>query len=400
MNLSPRAFSIPGRWCVHGYYTLCPYAPDGSGRILAAGGNLEEGWGEVLVLSPDGEVLDTFGRHALTNSFYHTGWWQTWSPDSKSVYFQAGTLREPRIGRRHLASGEETYVDGDMEGAPPDGDPILSGLMGMLYAAGYGGSARVRKMAPVPFQARDRHGIFEESMDPSRRVLRLTVNDILERLPSPHRERVIDADEDYKRRFGPEEGLTLMAYCVRWAPGASRLLFFFGNHCVVKERDEPRLGYVITSDRSLEEMHLAVDMSFGRKGVHWSWQPDGEHLIGYGCYPDNPHRQCLAEVRYDGTGYRVLSDHASGGHPSVSPADPDLVVTDEGTRDGGAVVFISKRTGTEVGRVPLGKFIGNHETPGRNPLRVCHHPVFNRTGDRVLCNSLPGKHATLVEIGL
>ena len=109
---------------------------------------------------------------------------------------------------------------------------------------------------------------------------------------------------------------------------------------------------------------------------------------------------CLAEVLYDGTGYRMLGDHASGGHPSVSPADPDLIVTDENVPGGGAVVFISKKTGQETGRVVLPKFVGEREAAGRNSSRICHHPVFNPSGDRVLCNSLPEGRATLVEIGL
>lgn len=50
--------AVPGQWLVHAYYTVVPYAPDSSGRILAAGGNLEHNSGEVLILSADGEVLD------------------------------------------------------------------------------------------------------------------------------------------------------------------------------------------------------------------------------------------------------------------------------------------------------------------------------------------------------
>ena len=167
---------------------------------------------------------------------------------------------------------------------------------------------------------------------------------------------------------------------------------------MVKERGEPKITAVFTADRDLKDIHLAVDLSFERRGVHWAWQADNEHLIGYGPDPEDPSRQCLAEVCYDGTGYRKLSDHASGGHPSTSPLDPDLIVTDECTPTGGAVVFLSRRDGREIERIALPKFIGDREAPGRNPLRICHHPVFNHRGDRVLCNTLPGRHAALAEI--
>jgi hypothetical protein len=75
-----------------------------------------------------------------------------------------------------------------------------------------------------------------------------------------------------------------------------------------------------------------------------------------------------------------------------------LLVTDEGGPEHGNVVFISRRTGEILERLPLPKFIGEREAGGRNALRVCHHPVFNRNGDRLLCNSLPGRYATLQEV--
>lgn len=396
MNTTARAFPIQDRWSLHSYYTLCPYASDGSGRILAAGADLANGTGEVLVLSSEGAVLDRFASHALDGSFYHTGWWQTWSPDCRYVYYQAGTLKEPRIGRRDLRTNTDTFAPGDMEGAPPSGEPILSGLLGMLYAAGYGDGKYKPDEAPVPFQARDRHGLFETSFDNPGHRLRLSVEQILDQ--HPDRDKLRASDREIKQRHG--DGLTLMAYCVRWAPDGSRFLFFFGNHCVVKERNEPKITYVMTGDRSLKDIRIALDLSYDRRGVHWSWQPDCQRLIGYGPRSDEPGKTCLAEVNADGTGYRKLSDHRSGGHPSVSPSDDDLIVTDEHVPGGGAVVFLSRTTGAEIHRVPLAKYIGDREAPGRNPLRVCHHPVFNRTGDRVLCVSLPGRDAQLVELQL
>lgn len=381
---------------MHGYYSLCPYAPDGSGRIVLAGADLASGLGEVIVLGPDREITHRIPAGPVSEAFWHTGFWQTWSPDSEAVYLQGGTLDQPRIRRFDLASGRRSEIPGDMEGAPPFGEPITSGLLGMLYAAGYGDGRYKPGRAPEPFQRRGRHGLFEHRFNPAGSRLRFSVSDIL--LQHPRRERILAADEDLRRRLGPDEGLTLMAYCVRWNRAGTRCLFFFGNHCVVKDRGEPRITSVFTADRDFTGIHLAVDLSFERRGVHWSWQADGEHLIGYGPDPDEPSRQCLAEVRHDGSGYRKLADHASGGHPSTSPLAPDLIVTDEGTPAGGAVLFIDRRTGRTVARHELPKFVGDHEPPGRNPLRVCHHPVFDHRGDRVLCNTLPGRHAVLAEI--
>jgi len=393
-----RSLPVSDRWTIHSYYTLCPYAPDGSGRILAAGAEVASGTAEVMVLSPEGAVLERFGRNAVTPSFWHTAFWQSWSPDCRHVYYQSGTLQHPETVRRELATGHEVCVGGDLEGIPPSGEPGFSCSHGMLYAAGYGDGRFKPEESPVPFLARDRHGISRIRFDQPGEDLALSTQDILDR--HPDRARILDAEKELKSRLGAREGLTLMTYCVRWNRQGTRCLFYFGNHCVVKERGEPRLSYVFTADRALRDVRLVLDLGFGRRGVHWGWQPDGETLIGYGPRPDGAPGTCLAEVRYDGSGYRRLSDHASGGHPSASPRDPDLLVTDEGGPEHGNVVFISRRSGELLERIPLPKFLGDREAGGRNPLRVCHHPVFNVSGDRLLCNSLPGPEATLVEIGL
>jgi hypothetical protein len=394
-----REFKIPDRWCLHSYYSLCPYAPDGSGRILISGTNLETNLAEVLVLSLDGSILDRFGSIPATPSYWHTGLWQSWSEDSMSVYFQSGSLKDPYATRHNLKTGEEITVAGDVEGMPPLGEPALSCSHGLLYAAGYGGNPYNPEVAPIPFQARTEHGISEIYFDdPTRNALILSTQDILNQ--HPQRERILAADQALKKRMGSDaEGLTLMTYCVRWSRDGQRCLFFFGNHCVDRQRGEPKITSIFTASRDLKEIHLAIDLSFERRGVHWSWQADNELLIGYGPDPESEDgKLCLAEVKYDGTGYRKLSDHASAGHPSTSPADTNLIVTDENSKTGGNVVFISKLDGQVVERVALPKFIGDFEPGGRNPLRVCHHPVFNHNGDRVLCNSLPGKNATLVEL--
>ena len=57
-----RRISAPGRWCVHSYYTLVPYAPDGSGRLLLAGADMKTRLGKVYVIGADGKVEDEFGE--------------------------------------------------------------------------------------------------------------------------------------------------------------------------------------------------------------------------------------------------------------------------------------------------------------------------------------------------
>lgn len=396
-NINP--IFVDGLWCLHSYYTLCPYAPDGSGRILISGADLKNNTGEVLVVSPEGKILNRFGKGQLHGGFYHTGFWQTWSSDAKFVYYQSGSLTQPKIIKYELATGKEWAIDGDMEGAPPHDEPIVSGLLGMLYAAGYGDGIYKPNEAPVPFQNRKEHGLFSYKFNPNIKETICNVEDILN--SHPFKEKLLESEKEIKAVLGENEGLTLMCYCLRWNKDGSRALFYFGNHCVVRERKEPRLAYIFTVDREMRDIHLALDLSYGKRGVHWSWHPDGEHLIGYGPDPDNPDNKgmVLAQVKYDGTDYKCISKHSSGGHPSISPIDYNLLVTDEGTNPG-KVVFIDLRTDTVVDSYTLPRVNGETEPYGRNPFRVCHHPVFSADGKKVLVNTLPGDNAVLCEINL
>lgn len=385
-------YPVPDRWCVHAYYTMCPWAADGSGRLLLGAADRATGSSEVIVMDEAGAVADSFGTAPADGGFWHTGRWQTWGPGCQDVYFQGGSMSSPRVCRHRLGDRSESDTAGDMEGAPPFGEPIWSGLMGMLYAAGYGDGTMHAERSPVPFMERDRHGVFRIGFDGSQR-LALSVAQVLE--AHPDRDRIRMADAEQRVRTG--DGLTLMCYCVRWSADGSRLMFHFGNHCVDKRRGEPRLLWLFTAKADLSDVHMALDLSFGRRGVHWSWQPDAQRLVGYGPDPGQPERMCLAEVRADGTGYTRLSHHASGGHPSVSPADANLIATDESTQPG-RVLVIDRRSDEVIAECHPSREWGGKPPAGRNPQRVCHHPVWDRDGSRLLINTLPGPDA-VVAIG-
>ena len=390
-----RRLSPVGEWCVHSYYTLSPYAPDGSGRILISGADLDGNTTCIYILSPEGEVLARFGEGKPDTNFYHTGSWQTWSPDARYVYYQGGDMKNPLICRYEVETGKVVTLPGDMEGAPPLGEPIISGFLGMLYAAGYGDGRYHPENAPIPFEKRDEHGLFRFSPEKGTRELALSVNDIL--AMHPDRERILAAEREFIANTGHAEGFTLMAYCVRWSPVSDRCLFYFGNHCVDRRRGEPKLSYVFTAKRDLTDIHFVLDMSFGRAGVHWGWHPDGEHLIGYASHPDNDMKMCLCSVRYDGSDFRMISRHASGGHPSISPTDYNLLVTDEFTAPD-RVVFIDLATDTEVGAYTLPRTFGDKIPMGRNPQKICHHPIFRKDGKKIIVNILPDRNSAVVEM--
>ncbi len=387
-------FSIPNRWMIHSYYTLCPVAPDNSGRVLLAGADLKNRTGRIYIFNAEGEVVDEFAEQPTESAFYHTGFWQTWSPDAKYVYYQAGSRKFPKIIRRELATGRELTVDGDMEGAPPDGEPVVSALMGMIYAAGYGYGVYNPQIAPVPFENRAEHGIFEQSFDPSSKRLVLSVDDVLNE--HPRCAELKELDRKLARKNNTPSGLTLMCYCVRWSPRADRMVFYFGNHCVDAARGEPRICNLFTCKRDYSDLQLALDMS-NTHGVHWSWHPDGEHLIGYGQPADNDREDnCMAIVGHDGRGFRKLCSNRGSGHPSICPTDHNLLLTD--TYDGSVVVYDIKNDRELYNEYYPNQF--NFDANGtnssvRNETRQCHHPVFTEDGDKILFNVLDGAFAAV-----
>lgn len=389
-----RKIAVPDRWCVHGYYTLCPYAPDGSGRLLLAGADVASRQTEVLVIgdADDAPVVQRFAVDALPDSFWHTGLWQSWGPNARCVYYQSGSLQHPQVTRRNLETGAVTTVDEDLEGVPPSGEPGISASHGMLYAAGYSHKQYKPEQSPVPFQARDRHGLSQISFDPPCHELVLSTEQVL--AMHPQRDRLLEADRQMRERLGEGEGLTLMCYCVRWNRQGTRLLFYFGNHCVAKSRNEPRIAYVFTADRDLKDLRFCVDLSFDRRGVHWGWHPDGEHLLGYG--PDPATGQtCIAIVHHSGEHYRKLASHQSHGHPNVSPADDDLLVTDSNGK--GLVEFIDLRDDRIVATATLPRSEPN-PAPGRHPGVLDLHPVFRPDGKRVLVNTWMDGRGTPAEL--
>ena len=409
-----RPLPLENKWCVHAYYTMCPYAPDGSGRILFSAVDNKTSKTKICIMSPDGEITDEFGSETAQSNFYHTGHWQTWSDDARYVYYQGGDMKEPLICRYDTQSRETISMKGDMEGTPPFGNPIISGFLGMLYAAGYADGNYYPQEAPIPFHERDKHGLFRFDIEKKKYDLVLSVNDVL--TAHPEKDIILSAEEKYIAQTGNTEGFTLMAYCVRWNPKGDRFLFYFGNHCVDKKRNEPKLSYVFTADKEMKNITMALDMSFDKSGLHWGWHPDGEHLIGYISDPENSGTLCLCSVKYDGSELKRISKHSSGGHSSICPTDYNLLVTDEFCADEiseelydkdlyeknnvlpGRVVFIDIRTDTEVCSYVLPRVNGNQEPPGRNRFRICHHPVWSADGSKVLVNTLPGENAVLCEL--
>lgn len=380
-------------WRVHAYYTLCPEAPDGSGRVLLACADLQTGRAQVCVAGPDGQILDRFGDVPVGSAFWHTGLWQSWSPDAQYVYYQTGSGEKPSVTRRALESGrEDTIADADLEGAPTGYAPPMSGMLGMLYAAGYADGHYHPEQSPIPFDARDAHGLFVYDFDRLKRRLALSVQQALQAVPDA---RLAAWDQAQQARTG--NGLTLMIYCVRWSPDGSRLLFHLGNHCVDKRRGEPRVLKIFTADADLQNIRMALDLC-EKPGVHWSWQPDGQSLVGYGPDPQDATRLSLCAVQADGSNFRRLSQHASGGHPSIHPANPFIALTDTGTEPG-EVLLLDLREDRVLWSTRQARTWGE-QTPGRNPNRVCHHPVFARDGRSVYFNRMEGPRSQLVRVSL
>lgn len=388
---------LDGMWCVLSYYTINPYAPDDSGRLLFAGADLKNKKSYIIIASSNGKIIDKFGEDEIDSNFYHTGRWQSWSHDAKYVYYQGGNMQNPEICRYDTINRTEIRMNGDMEGIPPFDEPIISGYLGMLYAAGYADGNYHPELSPIKFEERDKHGLFRFDITTGKKELFLSTEEILKK--HPDREYLIELEKKYIEDTGNMEGFTWMTYCVRWNTSGDKCLFYFGNHCVDTKRKEPHLCYIFTADREMKNIWLALDLSFSKTGVHWSWHPDNEHLIGTVSDPegDDMHKRCICTVKYDGTELKKICSHSGGGHASISPVDYNLLVTDESSNPG-KVMFYDIREDKVVKEYILPRVNGEKEPVGRNPFRVCFHPVFTKDGKTILVNTIPEQHAVLCSL--
>ena len=388
-----RRYSINNKWCIHSYYTISPYAPDNSERVLISGADLETNKGRIYILDKNSKILDCFGENTLFSAFFHTGYWQTWSADGKKVYYQAGTPEYPKIGIYDTISGDVLTADGDMEGTPPFGNPIVSGLMGMLYASGYADGKYHPEKSPIPFEMRSKHGIFVNDVYNNTCVLKLSIDDIIKRTGLT--EKICELDNEVKARLGKNEKMTLMAYCVRWNRDGSRMLFYFGNHCTDARRKEKKVSMIFTCTKNFEELSLAIDLS-GKKACHWSWHPDGVHLIGY---VEVDREVVLGKVKYDGTDFEIISKSNTCGHPSICPTNHNILLTDNYEKMG-QVEVIDLTSDKAIRKIDVPRVYGEIELPGRNPMRICNHPTFSPDGKKIIMNALPGRYAELWEFAL
>lgn len=377
-----KVFQVPGKWTVSSYYTLSPEAPDGSGRMVFAACDLDLGICSVYLFDAEGKILANFGHRKVESMFFHTGCWESWSPDSRYIYYQSGTLAAPSVSRYEIASGRIDTIRGvDLEGAPASGEPIIGGLPGMLYGAGYGYNVYNPSLCPVPFEERDKHGIFEFRLDGSSPRLLYSVNDFLE--VHPKHDELLALDRELAKKYKRVCGLSLMAYCVRWDPAGENFLVYFGNHCVVPERNEPRVSHIFTGKRNSKTLEFAFDVS-GR-GVHWSCQ-NSEKLLGF-YRPENEEKASIYCYNTTDKGFeKLVTPKFSGGHPSLSPVNPYLCVNDESPEE--CLKLWNTASGMVVDSIKLKCRIPGLVQQGteRNEKRCCHHPRFTSDGKYILSN--------------
>lgn len=134
-------------------------------------------------------------------------------------------------------------------------------------------------------------------------------------------------------------------------------------------------------------------------GHHISWEPDGEHLT-MNLVPDGQTMR-FCRFRYDGSGFRVLSEkHVGGGHPTLHPSGHYLL-SDAYPFE--AVVLENKEVPIRLIdlRSDEEETICYIYTLGRTlkggSLRCDPHPCWSRDGRQVCFNGAPeGKRQVLI----
>ena len=221
-------------------------------------------------------------------------------------------MLHPRVTLYDITNGRDYTIDADMEGTPSNSDRFMYGCRDVLRR-GYADGCYHPELSPIPFAARDRHGLFRASVKENSNELVISVERLLD--IHPRREELLKSDLEV------DGGLTLMVYCARYDRIGRHIMFHFGNHCTDKRRGEPKVMSLYTADcdadGNISNLHCALDMSYDGDGVHWSWAND-RSLLGYYNYNG---KGVLAGIDADGQNLRILSDGTPyGGHPSYRRA--------------------------------------------------------------------------------
>ena len=365
---------------MHTFYDVSPWSP--SGRYLVClrlpfcdrePGPEDEA--EVCLIDLWEERLEPLYR--TTGWGLQTAAHQVWGRTDRYLYFNDKRGGRPVGVRFDLHTREAVILDGPVYQVTPDETYALSpSLVGINRTqGGYGVSLSPELDKPNPPGPSERDGLWQVDLRTGKKSLLLSFAQIFDVLE--HREEL--------------EGGSFYGFHVKINPQQTRVLFVVR----VLTPGERMKSMAITCAMDGTDVRVAVPhRRWARGGHHPNWHPDGERIVINLAADDGSLR--FHEVRYDGSGERVLVPHILGsGHPTYS-RNGRYLVTDAYPREPVArdawvpLRLIDLEHGVE--RTLTWMWVGGNV---RGVLRLDMHPAWNRAFDQLCLAGAPDEYRQL-----
>ncbi len=329
----PGSFAVPvtrvtpkDGFYVFTYFDVCPFSP--SQRYLAATRLPFQDRVPVLGQTADVCVID-LQEQAIRTVYttrswgFQTGALLNWGATDQRLYTNDVIDGEARCVRIDLESGETTVFAGPMYNIAPDESCVIGFPLELMDVTqpGYGvpGKDPLRPRGLPPGAAKD-EGIWRTDLETGERTLLVSLADVADQLPCPL----------------PREDGTFYFWHSKFNRQSTRIMQVL--RCLFPDGSGGRNSSTFTFNADGSQIrYLPFDAPWIALGGHPNWHADGEHLIR-NVGEEGKTRYC--QVRYDGTGRRMLSDTLEGGgHPSIEPTGRYLI-TDGKVYDNGQKIIL------------------------------------------------------------
>jgi hypothetical protein len=402
--------SGPKQKAFHRFFDTSPISP--SGRYIAF---LETDFDDRLPAPTDTAqvvVLDLTTGSEIYRT--RTSAWDTqlgaqiqWGKSDATLAFNRKTARGDRaygVVANPLVGTEQT-LNGQIYMVSPDGALSASFRLETLprVQAGYGVIVAPEHIPRWRGWPKD-EGLWITDLETGKARLILSLGEIVRQIG---RERL---------ELDPNQGY-LSGFHVKWSPDGTRLLLLLRWR---EDGARQTRNYLVSCDADGANLRLVRHAKNWGFGHHPNWCPDSRHVVmnlgrgGSGGLWGRIDRACAAGLRRAGVAYHSPSKRLSlafldtnieeptphfipqaqgSGHPSLHP-NGRFVLTDaypsEPVAAGDGTVplrWINRETGQEciLAHVPV---LPSHRVAG-NAWRVDPHPVFDRSGTKVVFNSAP-----------
>ena len=358
---------------VHTYYDVCPWSP--SGRYLAASRLPYQDHNAVLGDSADVCLIDT--REQTIETLHRTKVWafQTgtnanWGGSDRYLYANDLVDGVAACARIDLQTREVRLFAGPMYNVAPDDSCVIAFPLELLDATqlGYGTPSRDPEHPPtLPPGASKTQGLWRTDLKTNQKRLLVSLAQLAARVPEPP----------------PRPDGTWYLWHSKHNRQGTRILQI--SRTLFPDGEGGRNTIVFTFQPDGTDIYaLPTRPMWGTDGGHPNWHGDGEHVIR-NLPVEGTARIC--QWRYDGSGFRLLSEKLKGGgHPRIEPAGR-YVVTDAFSNDQLTLRLLDVKADREEKLCTIRTF--SKKALEDSTLRLDGHPTFSRDFRKVCFQAAP-----------